>query len=111
MKNVRKHRHIKLVTTEKKRNYLVSEPNYHSTKFFTENFLAIEMRKTQIFMNKPIYLGQSISKLSKLVMYGFWHDQVKLKYGEKAKLCCMDTDYIYCLHKSGLYLKRHSRRF
>ena len=48
MENVRKHRDIKLVTTEMKRNYLVSEPNYHTRKIFTENLLAVEMRKTQI---------------------------------------------------------------
>ena len=48
MKNVRKHRDIKLATTESRRNYLVSEPNYHTTKFFTENLLTLEMRKTQI---------------------------------------------------------------
>ena len=59
--NIRKHRDIKLVTTEMRRNYLVSEPNYHSTQIFTENLLAIEMKKTQIFMNKPVYLGLSIS--------------------------------------------------
>ena len=53
MENVRKHRDIILVT--KRRNYLVSEPNYHSTKFFTENLLAMEIRKTKIFMNKPVY--------------------------------------------------------
>ena len=46
MENVRKHRDNKLVTTERRRNYLVSEPNYHTTKFFTENLLAIEMRKS-----------------------------------------------------------------
>ena len=45
MKNVRKNKNIKLVTTERRRNYLVSEPNYHTTKFFTENLLAIEMKK------------------------------------------------------------------
>ena len=48
---------MKLVTTEKARNYLMSEPNYHSTKFFTEILLAIEMRKKQILMNKPVYLS------------------------------------------------------
>ena len=68
MENVRKHRNIKLVTTEKRRNYLVSEPNYHITKFFTENLLAIEMTKTQILMNNPVYLGLSILDLSKTVM-------------------------------------------
>ena len=49
----------------------MSEPNYHSTKFFTENLLAIEMRKTQIFMNKPEYLVLSILELSKIVIYDF----------------------------------------
>ena len=47
MENVRKHRDIKLVTTEKRRNYLVSKPNYHTRKFFTENLLAVEMKKKQ----------------------------------------------------------------
>ena len=46
MENVRKHGDIKLVTTER-RNYLVSEPNYHTKKFFTENLLAIEMKKNR----------------------------------------------------------------
>ena len=56
MENVRKHRDIKLDTTEKRRNYLMSEPNYHTTKFFTEHLLAMEMKKSQILMNKPVYL-------------------------------------------------------
>ena len=68
MKNVRKHRNIKLATTER-RNYLVSKPNYHTTKFFTENLLVIEIEKTQILMNKPAYLGFTILDLSKTVMY------------------------------------------
>ena len=74
MENVRRHRNITLVTTERRRNYLVSEPNYHTTKFFTENLLATEMEKTQILMNKPVYLGLSILDLNKTVMYEFWYD-------------------------------------
>ena len=81
MENLKKHRNIKLVTTERRRNYLLSEPNYYTTKFFAENLLAIEMRKTEILMNKPVYLELSISELSKILMYGFWYDHVKLKYG------------------------------
>ena len=74
IENVRKHRNIKLVTTEMTRNYLVSEPNSHTTKFFTENLLAVEMRKSQILMNKPICLGLSILDLSKTVMHKFQYD-------------------------------------
>ena len=50
MENVRKHRNIKLVPTERKRNYFVSEQNYHTTKFFTEHLLAIEMKKKQNYL-------------------------------------------------------------
>ena len=60
MENVRNHRDIKLVMTDKKRNKLVSEPNYHATKLFSENLLATEMKKTKVKMNKPVYLGMSI---------------------------------------------------
>ena len=59
-KNVRKQGDIKLVTIERKTNYLVTEPNYHSTEFFRENLLEIKMNKTEIFMNKPIHLGLSV---------------------------------------------------
>ena len=92
MENVRKHRDIKLVTTDEKRNKLVSEPNYHTTKRFSENLLAIEMKKTKVKINKPIYLGMSILDISKTLMYKFWYDYFKPKYGDKAKLCYTDTD-------------------
>ena len=71
IENVRKHRDIKLVTTKRKRNYFVSEPNFHTKKFFTEMSLAIEMKQTEILMNKPVYLGLSILKLSKILIYVF----------------------------------------
>ena len=58
--NGRKHRDINLVTTERRRNYFLSEPNCHTVKFFTKSLLAIEMENTQIFMKKPVYLGLSI---------------------------------------------------
>ena len=64
MENVRKHRDIKLVTTDKRRNQRVTEPNYHTTKRFSENLLAIEMKKTKVKMNKPICLGLSILEIS-----------------------------------------------
>ena len=74
MENVRKHRDIKLVTTDKKRNQLASEPNYHTTKYFSENLLAIEMKKTKIKINKPAYLEISMLDISKRLMYELWYD-------------------------------------
>ena len=92
MENVRKHRDIKLVTTDKRRNQLVSEPNYHTTKWFPENLLAIEMKKTKVKMNNPVYLGLSILESSKRLMHEFWYDYMKPKYSNSVKLSYMDTD-------------------
>ena len=91
MENVRKHRDIKLVTTDKRRNQLVSEPNYHATKWFSENLLATEMKKIKVKKNKPVYLGLSILEISKTLMYEFWYDYIKPKYQDNARLCYMDT--------------------
>ena len=71
MENVRKHRDIRLVTTDKIRNQLVPEPNYHKTKWFSEDFLAIEMKQTIIKRNEPVYLGLSILDTSKTLIYEF----------------------------------------
>ena len=92
MENIRKHRDIKLVTTGKKRSKLVSEPNYHTINLISEDLSIIEMKKTKVKMNKPIYLGLSIFEISKTLMYEFWYDYMKPKYGNKVKLCYMDTD-------------------
>ena len=92
MENVRKHRDIKLVKTDHKRNKLVSEPNYHAMKLISENVSIIEMKKVKVKMNKPIYLGLSILEISKIIMYKFWYDYMKKKYGDMVKLCYMDTD-------------------
>ena len=92
MENVRKHRDIKLVTKEKRKNQLVSEPNYHTTKYFPENLLATEMKKIKIEMNKPVYLGLLILEFSKTRIYKFCYEYMKPKYVDNVKLCYMDTD-------------------
>ena len=71
MENVRKYKDIKLFTTKRRRNYFVSEPYYCSTRFFTKNLLAIEMKKAQITMNRPAYLGLSILDLNKTAICKF----------------------------------------
>ena len=92
MENVTNHRDIKLVTTDKRRSITASEPNYHSLKYISKDLLVMEMKKTEVKMNKPIYLGQAILDISKTLMYEFWYDYIKPKYGDKARLCYMDTD-------------------
>ena len=74
--NVRKDRDIKLVTTGRRRNYLVSEPNYHTTKVWAILLKSISNRieKTEIFTNKPVCFGLSILELSKISMHEFRYD-------------------------------------
>ena len=92
MKNIRKHRHMKLVTTDKKRSKLVSELNYRTINLISEDLSIIEMKKTKVKMNKPIYLDLSILEISKTLMYEFWYDYMKPKYNDNVKLCYIDTD-------------------
>ena len=92
MQNDRKHRDIKLVTTKAKRNKLASEPNYHSTKCISKHLLVMKMKKIEVKINKPIYLGQAVLDLSKTLMFEFWYDYLKPMYGEKIRLCYTDTD-------------------
>ena len=97
MENVRKHRNIKLVTIDKRRNQFPSEPNYHTTKYFSKNLMASKTKKTKVKRNKSIYLGMLIFDISKI-----WYDYIKPKYQwnciqrsctqDKTKLCYRDTD-------------------
>ena len=105
MENVRKDRDIRLVKNDKKRNKLASERNCHSTKCISEDLLIMEMKKREIYMNKPIYLGQAILDISKALMYEFWYDYLLPMYGENIKLCYMDTDSFIIYVKTDDFYK------
>ena len=92
IENVRKRREIKLIITEKRRKKLVSELNYASCTPFSHHLMATEMRKTRIYIDKSILVGQAILDKSKELMYKFFYDYLKPKYGEKLRLLYMDTD-------------------
>ena len=93
MEKIRKHRNIGLVTTKEKYLGIVMKPNFKSGVLFGENLMGCEIGKIKVVMNKPVYLGQVILDLSKIVMYEFHYDYMVPKYGlEKLKLCYMDTD-------------------
>ena len=78
---------------------MASEPNYHTTRFFTKKLLSTEMKKTEIVINKPVCLGLSILELRKIFMYEFLNDYVKPKYVVKAKLRYMDIDSFFVYTK------------
>ena len=92
MENVRKHRDIKLVSPDKRRNQLVWDHNYHTRNCFSENLLTKEIKSIKVKINKPLYLGLPVLEISKTLMYEFWCYGIKRKYQDNAKLCYIDTD-------------------
>ena len=105
MENIRKHRNIKLITNREAYLKAVMKPNFKSGVRFGPNLMGCEMGKTKVVMNKPVYLGQAILDLSKIVMYEFHYDYMKQKYNDdKLTLCYMDTDsLIYDIEADDFY--------
>ena len=96
MENIRNHNDMKLMTIEQKYQKYVMKPNFKDGYLFSRQLFAVEMGKTEIKMNKPVYLGQAILDLSKTLMYEFHYDFMRPKYGSKVKLCYVDTDgFVY----------------
>ena len=105
MENIRKHRDIKLVNNEEAYLKAVMKPNFKSGTLFGPNLMRCEMGKIKVAMNKPVYLGQAILDLSKIVMYEFHYNYMKRKYADdKLTLCYMDTDsLIYYIQTDDFY--------
>ena len=103
MENIRKHRNIKLVTTEEKYLHTVMKPNFKSGGRFGENLMGCEMGRIKVVMKELVYLGQAILDLSKIVMYEFHYDYMKPKFKD-LQLCYMDTDsLIYNIKTEDFY--------
>ena len=104
MENVRKRQDIKLVTTPEQAAKLINKPNYKKRTIFSETLAAMHMGKTEVVLNKPVYVGMSILDISKNLMYEFHYDYIKPKYGSKAKLLMTDTDsLIYEIETDDFY--------
>ena len=95
MENIGKHKDIKLVTIRELFLKTVMKPNFKSGMCFSENLMGCEMGKTKVTMNKPVYLGQALLDLRKLVMYEFHYDYMIPKYGDRQKLCYNGTKQRY----------------
>ncbi|XP_057290811.1 uncharacterized protein LOC130613492 [Hydractinia symbiolongicarpus] len=104
MENIRNHCNIQLVTNEVNYTKLVMKPNFKGGSRFNKHLLGVEMGKTEVKMNKPVYIGQAILDLSKLIIYDFHHDFMQPKYGSKLRLCYMDTDsFVYHIRTEDFY--------
>ena len=87
IENIRNHKDMKLVTSDKRYLKYVMKPNFKDGHPFFKHLFVVEMRKTEIKMNKPVYLGQAILDLSKTLMYEFYYNYMRPKYGSKVNLC------------------------
>ncbi|CAH3191490.1 unnamed protein product, partial [Porites evermanni] len=92
IENIRKRQNIVLVDNRIKAKRLVSRPNFERVTIFDENLIAVHMKKTEVYFNKPVYVGQAILDLSKTLMYNFHYRYIKKKYNNKAELLFTDTD-------------------
>ena len=109
MENIRNRVDVKLVNTKEKLRKLVAKPNFKSCKIFNENLVSVHMKKTSLTMNKPLYLGMCILDLSKTIMYDFYYNYLKEKYGDKVKLLFSDTDSLMCEIQTEDFYKDISR--
>ena len=96
MENVRNRVDVRLVTNVERLLKLTCKPNYQSNTIFSDDLIAVHMKRTDLVLNKPIYLGMSILDISKNLMYNFYYNYIKQKFGSKAKLLFTDTDSLNC---------------
>ena len=104
IENIENRVDIKLVTDRIKAEKLAAKPNYYHRTRFDENLIAVQMKKTWLYYNKPVYLGMCILDLSKTLMYDFHYNYIKEKYVDKVKLLFTDTDSLmYEIETEDLY--------
>ena len=104
IENIRKRQNVILVDDRKLANKLSSKPNFERATIFDENLIACHMKKTEVYFNKPIYVGQVILDLSKTLMFDFHYNYIKNKYGNKTELLFTDTDSLmYLIQTDDFY--------
>ena len=104
IENIRKRQNVKLIDDRKKALKLSSKPNFDRATIFDEHLVAIHMKKTEVYFNKPIYVGQAILDISKTLMFDFHYNYIKKKYGQEAELLMTDTDSLmYLIQTEDVY--------
>ena len=104
MENIRKHIDVKLVKSKERSQKLINKPNFSSFKIFTDDLVAVHMKRTKLKFDKPVYVGQAILDLSKTLMYNFHYNVIKKTYKDKASLLFTDTDSLcYNIETNDFY--------
>ena len=113
IENIRKRQNVELVDDRKKALKLSSKPNFDRATIFDEHLVAVHMKKTEVYFNKPVYVGQAILDLSKTLMFDFHYNFIREKYGNKAELLFTDTDSLmYLIQTDDFYhdIKKHVKK-
>ena len=104
IENIRNRQNIILVDDRKKAVKLTSRPNFDRSTIFDRNLIAIHMKKTEVYFNKPVYVGQAILDLSKTLMFNFHYNYIQKKYKDRAELLFTDTDSLmYQIYTDDFY--------
>ena len=104
IENIRKRQNIFLIDGRKKAVKLSSRPNFDRATIFDKNLIAVHMKKTEVYFNKPVYVGQAILDLSKTLMFNFHYNYIQEKYKGKAELLFTDTDSLmYPIYRDEFY--------
>ena len=103
IENIRKRQNVILVDNKDLARKLSSKPNFDRSKIFDENLIACHMKKTEVYFNKPIYVGQAILDLSKTLMFDFHYNYLRDKFGDKAGLLFTDTDSL--MYKQKIFIR------
>ena len=104
IENIRKRQNIILVDDRAKAVKLTSRPNFDRATIFDRNLIAVHMKKTEVYFNKPVYVGQAILDLSKTLMFNFHYNYIRKKYNVAAELMFTDTDsLLYLIHTDDFY--------
>ena len=108
--NIRNRVDVRLISSDKVAQKLAAKPIYDHCTIFDENLIAVHMKKTKHYFNKPIYLGMNILDLSKSFMYDFHCNYINTKYGDKVKLLFTDTDSLAYEITTNDFYKRYQSR-
>ena len=110
----RKHIDVTLTSCEKKVNKLTAKPSFKECRIFNENLVGVHCKRVKVRISKPVYVGQTILDLSKLMMYEFWYGYLKKKYSNQCRLLCTDTDsFVFEVLTKDFYgcLKKDAHHF
>ena len=105
IENIRKRQNIHLIDNRKQALKLSSKPNFDRCTIFDRNLVAVHMKNTEVYFNKPVYVGQAILDLSKTLMFNFHYTYIKEKYNSKAQLLFTDTDSLMYQIKTKNFYK------